>query len=192
LVSLAKVAREKLGQNYRCLYLNSPPMVAGMLSYLAAVGVDVAREICKKSLVVSSEQQHLDDGRFDVERMMGNLKDALQQALEDGYAGLWASGDMTWEMGPDKDFSNLLEYEQRLEDFFQENEELSGVCQYHANTLPPEAVRQGLIAHSSIFVNETLYLINPHYIPSASFRDAAPSSSLDAMVLRLSCSDGLD
>jgi len=72
-----------------------------------------------------------------------------------------ASGDMTWEMGPDKDFSNLLEYEQRLEDFFQENEELSGVCQYHANTLPPEAVRQGLIAHSSIFVNETLYLINP-------------------------------
>jgi hypothetical protein len=166
-------------------------MVAGMLSYLAAAGVDVAREVGRKSLVVSSEQQHLDDGRFDVDRMMEGLKNALHLALEDGYEGLWASGDMTWEMGSDTDFSNLLDYEQQLEAFFQEHTEMSGICQYHANTLPPQAVRQGLIAHRSIFVNETLSLINPYYVPLASFRDANASSRLDAMVLRLFDSDGL-
>jgi hypothetical protein len=31
--------------------------------------------------------------------MMGTLEDALEQALVDGYGGLWATGDMNWEMG---------------------------------------------------------------------------------------------
>lgn len=50
--------------------------------------------------------------------MMQTLADAFSQAMNDGYAGLWASGDMTWEIGGDKDFSRLLEYEWRLEEFF--------------------------------------------------------------------------
>ena len=34
-----------------------------------------------------------------------------RRALDDGYSGLWATGDMSWEFGPAKDFSMLLEYE---------------------------------------------------------------------------------
>jgi len=78
LPSLAALTVEKLGQNYRCLYLNSAPMVAGMRSYLAAAGVDVAREVEKASLVLSSDQGHLVGGRFDVERMIRTLEEAIQ------------------------------------------------------------------------------------------------------------------
>jgi hypothetical protein len=189
---MAAVARGKLMQNYRCLYLNSRPMVAGMSSYLAAVGVDVGRETGRTSLVLSSEQLHLVDGQFDIERMIRDLEDALGQALEDGYAGLWASGDMTWEMGPARDFSKLLEYEQRLEEFFCEHAEMSGICQYHADTLPPKVLRQGLVAHRSLYVNETLSLLNPYYLPFASRQDATRNSELDAIALRLCHSDGLE
>src|ERR1700691_4996657 len=118
LPAVAAVTRDKLQQNYRCLYLNSPPMVAGMGSYLAAAGVDIAREVGRGSLVLTSEQGHLAKGRFDVEQMVQTLEGAIHRALRDGYVGLWATGDMTWEMGPEKDFSKLVEYEWRLEKLF--------------------------------------------------------------------------
>jgi hypothetical protein len=186
LPALAAVMLEKLQQNHRCLYLNSPPMVAGMRSYLAAAGVDVAHEVAKVSLVLSSNQQHLRGGSFDVERMMHTLEDALHQALKDGYEGLWATGDMTWEMGPDKNHSKLLEYEQRLENFFSEHPELGGICQYHADTLPRETMRQGFLVHPSIFVSQTLSFINPHYMPPESFTPAAAKNAeLDFVISHL-------
>jgi hypothetical protein len=35
---------------------------------------------------------------------------------------------MTWEFGRARDFSRLLEYERRLEGFFQKHPELEGIC----------------------------------------------------------------
>lgn len=161
---LAAIIRQKLQRNYRCLYVNDDAMVAAMGSYLATAGVDIAREVGRKSLVVSSKRDHLVDGRiFDVDRMINALDEALTQALEDGFDGLWATGDMTWEMGPERNFSKLLEYEWRLEEFFRQHEQFGGVCQYHAATLPRNAVQQGMLTHRALFISETLSLINPHY-----------------------------
>jgi len=55
LPGLAQVIREKLRANNRCLYLNSPPMVAGIRSYLAADGLDVALEVNNGSLILPSD-----------------------------------------------------------------------------------------------------------------------------------------
>ncbi len=146
-------------------------MVAGMRSYLAAAGLDVVSEMGRGNLVLSSDQSHLADGKFDVERMMQTLKEAVDEALADGYAGLWATGDMTWEFGPERDFSKLVEYEWKLEHFIRGNACLSGVCLYHADTLPREASLGGLVTHTSMFVNETLSKINRHYVLPTAFTD---------------------
>jgi hypothetical protein len=164
LQALAVVAAQKLRENRRCLYLDSPPMVAGMRCYLSAVRVDVEQQTTKGSLVLSSDRSHLVDGRFDMEAMLRMLEEAVTQALKDGYAGLWAAGDMTWELGPQNDFSSLLEYEWRLEEAFQRHPQLSGICMYHGDTLPAEALADGLHSHQSVFINETLSRINPYYI----------------------------
>lgn len=163
LTLIAAAGRAKLLENHRCLYLNSPPMVAGMRSYLAMEGVDVSEEMAKGRLVLSSERQHLINGRFDVDSMMRTLEDTLRQALSDGYQGLWATGDMTWEMGPEKDLSKLLNYEWQLEKFFQEHPEIGGVCQYRADTFPREVMARALRLHPAIFLNETLSRVNPYY-----------------------------
>jgi hypothetical protein len=163
LASTSAALKQKLQQKSRCLYLNSAPMVAGMRSYLAAAGVDVVREIEERNLVLSSEQAHLVEGRFDVDTMITSLEAAVEQAIDDGYRGLWATGDMSWEFGPQKDFSKLVEYERRLEELFQKTPFLSGVCQYHTDSLPRDAVRDGLTVHPAIFINETLSCLNPHY-----------------------------
>jgi len=174
LAAVAEVVRAKLAQNWRCLYLNSPAMVAGMRSYLAAAGVDVALEAAKSSLMLSSERHHLDGGtRFDSRTMLSSLADALRQALRDGYDGLWATGDMTWELGPEKDFSQLLEYEWQLEEFFSTHPELEGICQYHADTMPESALRDGVRAHRAVFINQTLSVVNPHFLPPRPAADKA-------------------
>jgi hypothetical protein len=93
---------------------------------------------------------------------------------------------MTWELGPDKDFSKLVEYEWRLEEFFRENPQLGGVCQYHVETMPGRFLRQGVASHPAIFINETLSTINPIYRYSHSFLDiqyGAPE--LDSLINRV-------
>lgn len=177
---LAAMLRQKLSQNRRCIFLNSPPMVAGIASYLAASGVDVAAETKRGALILTSDRGHLAHGVFDAERMMSLLGDELTQALADGYDGLWATGDMTWEFGPERNFDKLLDYERRLEEFFCFNPGIGGICQYHADTLPQEAVRHGLAAHPALFINETLARINPYYRPGGAVdRAAPPSAELD-------------
>ena len=175
LPALVAVMKQKLQENHRCLYFDSPPMLAGLRSFLAAGDVDVLAELGKGSLVLSSDQGHLVAGKFDVDRMIETLKSAVQQALQDGYSGLWATGDMTWEFGPKRDFSKLVEYEWKLEDFIRQNSALGGICLYHSDTLPRDAMRQGLATHHSLFVNETLSRINPHFIPPDLFNEESAS-----------------
>jgi hypothetical protein len=176
LPALAKTIQQKLNEGYRCLYLNSRPMVAGMRFYLAAGDMDVVDEIAKARLVLSSETVISPDGGFNVDLMLLKLEDALDQALSDGYKGLWATGDMTWEFGPEKNFEKLLEYEWGLEALMQKRSQLCGICQYHQDTMPREVARQGLLTHQTVFINETLSRINPHYAPSGLASEQLPTN----------------
>jgi MEDS: MEthanogen/methylotroph, DcmR Sensory domain len=186
LASIASVVQQKLQQQHRCLYLNSMPMVAGIKSYLAAKGVDVAGETTRGSLMLSSDQNHLLGGRrFDVDLMMDTLANGLQQALHDGYEGLWASGDMTWEFGPERDFSKLLEYEWRLEEFLRQNPQMSGICLYHGDSMPHDVLHNGLLTHQSVFINETLSCINPHFLPAESHHLRPSGAKLDSAIHQL-------
>ena len=186
LPAIAAHIKQKLSENIRCFYLNSPTMVAGMKSYLFAAGVDVIYEVARTSLILSSDQSHLENGRFDTDHFLRMLEDALNQALSDGYQGLWATGDMTWELGPDKDLGKLLEYEWRLEKLFKKYPTLSGICQYHTNSLPHEIVSHGLLLHPALFISETLARTNPRYIPSeAPIQPVATTPELENAIQNL-------
>ncbi|KAA6455841.1 hypothetical protein DYQ86_26745 [Acidobacteria bacterium AB60] len=161
--AISLVIREKLRQGFRCVYLNSQPMVAGMCSYLAAANVGVEDEVRQANLILSSERPHLVDGQFNNEAMLEDLSTELRRALDDGYAGLWATGDMTWEMGLDRDSEKLVRYERQLEQLFLRHPQMGGVCQYHVDTLPPVFVAQAKRLHPAFFINETLSILNSDY-----------------------------
>jgi hypothetical protein len=176
LPAIATQIKLRLDENFRCLYLNSPTMVAGIRSYLYVTGVDVGYEEAKGSLILSSDQSHIKKGHFDADLVLQMLEDSMNQALSDGYQGLWATGDMTWEMGPDRNLEKLLDYEWQLEKLFQKHSTLSGICQYHADTLSREIVCNGLLHHPALFINDTLARINPHYIPADAPRKPEPAA----------------
>lgn len=184
LAAVAAVLSNKLKQNYRCLYLDCRPKIESLRSYLTTAGIDVLEAIAEGSLILSAERGYLSEGKFDIERMMQSLRSSLKEARYAGYEGLWASGDITWELGPEKDFSRLLHYEWRLEAFIAEHPDFSGICQYQAGTLPCENVRQGFVSHQSIFVNEKHSFINPHYLPASLFTQQASSSPAIESALR--------
>jgi len=163
LADIARTLRQKRNENYRCLYLNSAPMIAGMRSHLAALGMDVEKEIAEGALVLSADQGHLLDGRFEANRMIEALHVALQLALADGFAGLWAAGDMTWEFGSETNLPKLLDYERRLEVFMHSHPQLCGVCLYHRDTLPRQAIDDALATHPALYVSATLSQLNPAY-----------------------------
>jgi len=171
LTAIGAHIKQQLAENVRCLYLNSPTMVAGLRSYLFAIGVDVPEEVIKGRLILSSDQSHFKDGQFDADEMLRQLEDAINLALSDGYKGLWATGDMTWELGRDRNLKKLVDYEWKLENLFQKYPQLSGICQYHLGTLTSDTVCNGLVSHPTIFVNQTLARLNPHYIPKSSPTD---------------------
>lgn len=158
-------------------------MISAIKYSLSKSGVHVEEQIEQNHLVLSSDQKHLVAGSFDIDRMLEMLDDALNQALRDGYKGLWASGDMTWEFGAERNFDKLLEYEWRLEEYFRSHPALAGICQYHADTLPPEIIRQGVVAHPAIFLNDTLSRINPQFLEPKSYtKQTADSSALNNTV----------
>jgi len=184
LAVIAAIIKRKLDSGYRCLFLNSPTMVAGMASTLAAMGLDVTLERETKRLILSCETVPAGQS-FDPAQMLGMLEAVLDGAIADGYKGLWASGDLTWEFGAGKDFSKLLEYELGLEKLFKRRQQLSGICQYHHDTLPKDVMRQSLLVHPGIVINETLRCINPHYLISLWPADGDTIHKLDASIAAL-------
>ena len=71
---------------------------------------------------------------------------------------------------------------QGLEKMFHRRKELCGVCQYHHDTLPPDAMRQSLLIHPTIVINETLKIINPHYLKFNWPTDLNTNKKLDGTI----------
>jgi hypothetical protein len=182
---LAALVIDNLKDDRRCLVLDAPAMIAGMRSYLAAAGLDVRGAVHTGSLVLSSDQSHLINGQFDPRRMLEMLRAAVSQALNDGYKGLWATGDMSWELGNESNFSKLLEYECGLENLFRALPELSGICQYHSDTLPTAALETALYTHRAVYTNETLSRMNPYYRSTGSLPHSRARVSGDEIVQML-------
>jgi hypothetical protein len=163
LPAIAAMMRQMLKHNHRCMYFNDPNMVANLRLQLDALCVNVQAELESGRLVLTSERPHLRDGVFDMDIMLRLLEEAFAGAMKDGYAGLWTSGDMTWEFGERQDFSKLREYESKLDEFFTAHPEYGGVCQYHGPSLPSQALDDAFHTHPLLFVTEAMSIPNPSY-----------------------------
>jgi len=153
-----------LQENWRCLYLGSPDSVQMVCAALAGKGVDMTRETDRAALVLSSDRSHLVGGKFEPNAMVDNLCASVDQAVKDGFQGLCATGDMRWELGADENFDRLLEYEAQLEKVFREKP-LWGICQYHRDMVPAQAIRDALVAHQATYVGDRLNRDNLFYVP---------------------------
>ena len=155
--------QQGLDRHERCLYVCSEQTPDEFRAALAAAGIDVAREEAKGALILlTKESGHLEGGSFSPLRMISMLRNAVEDALKDGFEGLCAAGDMTWLLDDAPGSEQIAEYEALLNHFYHNNRAL-GLCQYNRRRLPAAILDHGLATHPTIRIAGPILLTNPFY-----------------------------
>jgi hypothetical protein len=155
--------RQGLQRRERCLYVCGEQTLDEFRRALTAAGIDVATEEQRRALVLlTKEDGHLKGGSFSASRMISLLREAVERALEDGFEGLCAAGDMTWILDEAPGSEEFAEYEALLNNFYATHRAL-GLCQYNCRRLPPAILDHGIATHPVIRIDGPVLLTNPFY-----------------------------
>ena len=160
--------RGGLSRGERCLYVCCEHPIDVFRAALQRGGIDVEKEEKRGALViVCKEEGHLKGGTFDPDKMIDLLGVAVQDALDAGFKGLCAAGDMNWVLDNAPGTERLAEYEARLNRFYEAHHAL-GLCLYNLKTLPPETLDRCLATHKYVRMDGPVLLENPFYEMSES------------------------
>lgn len=161
----AEYLADGLRHGQRCFYVaESAQALRQFRAALRDQGIDVAHCVRSRSLVEATHAEaHLVDGIFDSERMLASLNQAVESALNDGFAGLRTCGDMSWLLADAPGSHQVVEYEALLNRFFQ-GIHGCGMCQYSRRRLPARLLDHALATHSSTVI-EGVHKPNPLFKP---------------------------
>jgi hypothetical protein len=163
LVAAIEYLRGGLARGERCLYVVSEHTPDEFREGLRNAGIDVAAEEERGALlIVTKHDAHLKGGTFSPDKMISLLHAAVKDALDAGFAGLCAAGDMSWLLDEAPGSDRIAEYEARLNQFYPSSRAL-GLCLYNRNKLPAEMLDHGLATHPHVRVEGNILLDNPFY-----------------------------
>lgn len=151
-----------LERNERSVFVGAEASIDRIRRGLTERGVSVDAETRSGRLMLSSGREYLDGGRFSTEKMLSFLQQAYDSALAAGYGGLRASGDVSWQIGPDQDYKDILYYEALLDVFFL-GKRMVGLCGYPKDLCPP-GVLAGILNAHRIAAIDMDYCANFHYV----------------------------
>ena len=174
LATAAEYLADGLRSGERVFYVaESKSALSRFNAALGEVGIDAAAQIKRGALIQSThDEAHLAEGRFDCERMLRLLNEAVEAALNDGFSGLRTCGDMSW-LGKDAPgATQVVEYEALLNQFFADIRG-AGMCQYDRRHLPPRLIDRALATHSSVFLDGH-HRHNPFHRPHLAALHAPP------------------
>lgn len=152
-----------LARGERCLYVCCEHSVRKFRAALQKSGIDVGAEERRGALVIATKESgHLKGGSFDPDAMISLLHAAVKDALDAGFSGLAAAGDMNWILEGAPGTERAVEYEARLNEFYKSNRAL-GLCQYNRNTLPAAVLDHCVATHAYVRIDGPILLENPFY-----------------------------
>lgn len=151
-----------LERQERCVYVGDAESVDVIRQGLKNAGISIDKEVAKNRLLLMSEQDYLDGGHWKTEKMLGFLQVAYESALSDGFTALRAAGDVSWQVGPDKDFQEVVYYETLLDLFFV-GKRMIGLCEYPKEKCPPDTLRGILNTHKIAAIDSNI-CSNFHYV----------------------------
>ena len=155
--------RAGLERRERCLYVSDVATIGKLREQLQRSGTDVAAQVEEGALLlVTKDDAYLAGGRFDAEGMIAMLESAVQQALDAGFTGLRAAGDMTWLLDEAAGSERAIEYEAMMNEFYANSRAL-GLCLYDRQRLHPLALEAALRTHRSVLIGDQCCGENPFY-----------------------------
>lgn len=178
--------RQGLSRGERCLYVCGEQTPAEFRAALVAAGIDVSHHEERGALVLlTKETGHLTGGSFSASRMISMLTSAVKDALEAGFTGLCAAGDMTWLLDEAPGSEELVKYEALLNHFYRSHRAL-GLCQYNRRRLPAAVLDHGMATHPTVRIEGPILLTNPFYeLPELAMGRTASADGVDERIEHL-------
>jgi DcmR-like sensory protein len=178
LATLVPYVRLGLERNERCFCVHSAEVKGQLVADLEASGVQAERFIESGALVFLDPQQvYFDCGRFDPDVMTELLASAIREAVQEGFSGFRAAGDMRWALEDKPGCDRLLEYEALMERFYPDKPAV-GLCSYSTEGFPPGKLEQVLAVHRCALIHDhptlkrrTLRIRNGKFFGDVAFAD---------------------
>ena len=176
-----------LARGERCLYVCCEHSIRKFRAALRKAGIAVDAEEKRGALIIVTKASgHLKGGSFDPDAMISLLHAAVKDALDAGFSGLAAAGDMNWILEGAPGTERAVEYEARLNEFYKSNRAL-GLCQYNRKTLPAAVLDHCVATHPYVRIDGLILLENPFYeSPQKAMRRSADVAALPEKMRRLS------
>lgn len=176
LATVAPFVAAGLRAGERCVYVVGEQEPARIERSLAAVGIDVAREVARGALVlVSRWEVSFPDGEFDPAAMIVYVRQTIRQTLADGFTGVRVVAEMTWALRMGVGANKLIHYE-ALGNHLYPGEPLVAVCMYDRSRFPAAVCQDAMRVHPWVAVGDTAY-DNLYYEPPDAVIDGAAAES---------------
>jgi signal transduction histidine kinase len=153
-----------LAAGERCLFAGHGASGRRLEHALQETGLDVRAECERGALVfLNRRETWLPGGHFDPGTMMDILRQAEQDALDDGFAGLRVTWNMSWVLEGTPGAHRLVEYEAHLNRFLA-GSRTCALCRYSRQSSAPDLVQDTLLTHPIAILGEEL-CPNAYYEP---------------------------
>jgi formate hydrogenlyase transcriptional activator len=120
-------------------------------------------------------ESYMSGGIFDPDGMIALLKKETERALEEGYATLRVTGEMSWALRGLPGSDRLLEYETKLNEFFPDHACMA-ICQYDRRRFDSEILLDILLTHPIAVIGTQLF-DNFYYIAPGDLQGPDPHTA---------------
>lgn len=134
-----------------------------LTDHLKELGVDIRKE--KKDInLMKALPAYCPDGSFSSPGMLEAFGGLYRQAIDEGFKGARATGEMSWALSKDGKtrVEDLIDYEARLNHVLQDYP-CTACCQYDARKFDGATIMDMLSVHPVMIVRGQL-VKNPYYI----------------------------
>jgi PAS domain S-box-containing protein len=177
-VLLTHFIRQGLERGEKVRYIVDNRTEKTILGYLQEDGFEVGPHLQSGQLgVLRSNETYVRRGIFDPDEMINLLRAETIRALTEGYDALRVTGEMSWTLRGLPGSERLIEYEEKLNHFF-DNNRCMAICQYDVRLFPPELLLGVLTTHPVAAIGTKLYK-NLYYMSPADFVRGDPKARLD-------------
>lgn len=168
--------RSGLEQGQKIIYITDTHSPDTILGYLRDDGLEVEPFLESGQLAFKDAfETYLRDGEFDPERMLEQIRQDTQAALEEGFRALRMTGEMTWLLRGLPGSDRVLEYESRLNAALHDRACMA-ICQFDRRMFEPELLLGIIAVHPQVIVGteilENSFFIAPQQLMGS---EAAPA-----------------
>jgi hypothetical protein len=160
--------REGIERGERAFHIIDPRLIDDHLARLRRAGVDVDGAQSRRQLVVKRWQDaYLRDDRFEQDRMLALVEEALSAGPAEGYTLTRAVAHMEWALEDFSGVNDLVEYETRV-NFVLPKYRDPVICCYDCTKFGAGIAMDILRTHPMVIQGGVLQR-NPFFVPPAEF-----------------------